>query len=348
LPRIRWWDRNNEAPDTRSGASLRVRAEGLEPPRPFRQWHLKPWRLPIPPRPQALRSYRLRQHLCCRWGLLESPVATKRGLMRPLEEYEQVERLIRSGMNDCAISRLTGVPRPTVREWRRKPGVQRRWSAVGGCAHDFPSLPVGSYAYLLGMYLGDGCISRARQVWRLRIALDARYPGIIQRCRDAIDAVMPGQRSGIVRLPYSCVNVYLYSKHWPCLFPQHGPGKKHLRPIKLERWQEAIVREEPKQFVRGLIESDGCRVVANDRGVASMPCFLGTAHPTPKTSAGCSAGRSTCWTFTGHRTAGTPSPSTGRQTPPASTNSSVRNGDYLCQCRSRYRLWHVHYAASWI
>ena len=27
-----------------------------------------------------------------------------------------------------------------------------------------------------------------------------------------------------------------YSKHWPCLFPQHGPGRKHGRPIVLEEW----------------------------------------------------------------------------------------------------------------
>ena len=26
-------------------------------------------------------------------------------------------------------------------------------------------------------------------------------------------------------------------KHWPCLFPQHGPGRKHERKIRLEAWQ---------------------------------------------------------------------------------------------------------------
>jgi hypothetical protein len=190
--------------------------------------------------------------------------------MRSHEEYEAVHRLIAAGMNDCAISRQTGIPRPTVHDWRRKPGLLPRPSADGVCEHDFSSLCADSYAYLLGMYLGDGCLSPAGRVWKLRVALDAKYPGIIQRCRDAVDAVMPGQRSALVKLPYRCVIVYLYSKHWPCLFPQHGPGRKHLRPIKLEPWQEAIVRKEPKQFVRGLIESDGCRVVANDRGVASI------------------------------------------------------------------------------
>ena len=48
--------------------------------------------------------------------------------------------------------------------------------------------------------------------------------------------------------------------HWPCLFPQHGPGKKHDRPIRLTGWQQAIVDEYPGQFLRGLFHSDGCRI----------------------------------------------------------------------------------------
>ncbi len=100
--------------------------------------------------------------------------------------------------------------------------------------------------------------------------LDAKYPGIIDRCRKAIDALMPGQRAGTVRRSDGCIEVWLASKHWPCLFPQHGPGKKHLRPIRLEPWQEVLVKAATEEFVRGLIDSDGCRVVANDRGLRSV------------------------------------------------------------------------------
>jgi hypothetical protein len=81
---------------------------------------------------------------------------------------------------------------------------------------------------------------------------------------------MPGQRAAALRRPNNCTEVSLYSKHWPCLFPQHGPGKKHLRPIRLESWQDVLVKEATEEFVRGLIDSDGCRVVANDRGVKSV------------------------------------------------------------------------------
>ena len=67
-----------------------------------------------------------------------------------------------------------------------------------------------------------------------------------------------------------CVDVSLFSKHWPCLLPQHGPGMKHTRPIALEPWQQALVDQATEEFVLGLIHSDGCRVVANDRGVMSI------------------------------------------------------------------------------
>jgi hypothetical protein len=57
----------------------------------------------------------------------------------------------------------------------------------------------------------------------------------------------------------NAVEVGSFSKQWPCLFPQHGPGPKHLRPIRLTPWQQRIVDAETEQFLRGLIHSDGCR-----------------------------------------------------------------------------------------
>jgi hypothetical protein len=56
------------------------------------------------------------------------------------------------------------------------------------------------------------------------------------------------------------VSVVGYYPHWPHLFPQHGPGKKHERRIALAPWQQAIVDAHPWEFIRGLIHSDGCRI----------------------------------------------------------------------------------------
>jgi hypothetical protein len=58
-----------------------------------------------------------------------------------------------------------------------------------------------------------------------------------------------------------CTEVKSTSKHWVCLFPQHGPGRKHKRQIELAEWQRVIVAEHTGDFVRGLFHSDGCRCV---------------------------------------------------------------------------------------
>src|SRR6478672_1448501 len=191
--------------------------------------------------------------------------------MRSAEQFDAAKRLIAAGINDCAIARQLGIPRPTVRDWRCR--LQRRPRLDGntpcGVVHNFAALLAAPYCYLLGLYLGDGCISRDRRVWRLRIVLDKKYPAIIDRCREALNILMPGQRAGTVKQK-GCVEVCLYSKHWPCLLPQHGPGTKHTRRIALEPWQQALVDQATEELVLGLIHSDGCRVIANDRGVRSI------------------------------------------------------------------------------
>jgi Homeodomain-like domain/LAGLIDADG-like domain len=191
--------------------------------------------------------------------------------MRSAEEFDTVQRLIAAGLNDCAIARQTGIPRRTVWDWRCRPRVRAPYP-VGSCGidHDLSSIAAAPYAYVLGLYLGDGCISRNRRVWCLRITLDTKYPAIIERCREAIDMLTPGQHAAVLRHSDGCAEVWLCSKHWPCLLPQHGPGRKHTRRIALEPWQEVLVKEATEDFIRGLIHSDGCRVVANDRGVKSV------------------------------------------------------------------------------
>jgi hypothetical protein len=118
-------------------------------------------------------------------------------------------------------------------------------------------LDAASYAYLLGIYLGDGCISdHPRSVCRLRIALDAIYPGIAAECATAIEAVAPGKRAHLLRRRHErSVEVSSYWKHWPCLIPQHGKGPKHMRPIALTDWQRRIVAGHVERFIRGLIHS---------------------------------------------------------------------------------------------
>jgi hypothetical protein len=116
------------------------------------------------------------------------------------------------------------------------------------------------------MYLGDGCIStHPRGVYRLRIILDSIYPMIVGECASAMNAITPGRVSVGAKSGDRAVEVSNYWKHWPCLFPQHAPGRKHLRAIVLRPWQDEIVETHVEQFIRGLIHSDGTRIVATER-----------------------------------------------------------------------------------
>jgi hypothetical protein len=101
-------------------------------------------------------------------------------------------------------------------------------------------------------------------VWRLRIVADVRYPEILDEIAGAMAAIFPGKRAYRLHRP-GCVEISMWSKHWICLFPQHGPGRKHRRPIKLSDWQQDIVDAHPCLLLRGLIHSDGCRHIACER-----------------------------------------------------------------------------------
>ena len=185
--------------------------------------------------------------------------------MRSPDEVGRVLELVATGLTDAEIAVRTGVPRRTVLDWRR--GRVPRFSSDCSFALHLP-LPNPRYAYLLGLYLGDGCLSATHRpgVWRLRICADAQYPGIIEECAAAMEAIFPRQRAHRLRRRRSqCVEISMYSKHWLCLFPQHGPGRKHHRLIELSTWQREIVDQNREPFLRGLIHSDGCRIIAHER-----------------------------------------------------------------------------------
>jgi hypothetical protein len=121
-----------------------------------------------------------------------------------------------------------------------------------------------SYSYLLGIYLGDGCLTNPspRSVV-LEISLDPHYPGIVEECSTAIRKIV-----GVTtRTSRQCtqrgegIRLAATSRRWTALFPQHGPGRKHQREIQLAGWQQAIIDRFPEQFLRGLIHSDGSRVL---------------------------------------------------------------------------------------
>lgn len=132
---------------------------------------------------------------------------------------------------------------PTLRCWRCRPQVE-------------PDL--AAYAELLGLYLGDGWLTQTpRGYWFLSIACCDDWPGLARDCEDVMRAVLATSVCRVRR--NGCHDVKAYSQHWLCLFPQHGPGKKHARTITLQPWQEEVVAEHPGRLLRGLFHSDGWR-----------------------------------------------------------------------------------------
>ena len=189
--------------------------------------------------------------------------------MRSEEEYRQAVQLIDIGINDCEIGRRLGIPRATIRDWRvgvaSGSGGRTKFSSRKQIVTCFRCtdgwVDEEAYAYLLGAYLGDGWIWNAHKgVYQLRISCDLRYPDIINEIASHVVIVRGVEKVGFA-LQEGCVNVYAYWKHWPCMFPQHGPGRKHERRIQLAPWQSQIVAAHPKALIRGLIHSDGNRHV---------------------------------------------------------------------------------------
>jgi hypothetical protein len=98
-----------------------------------------------------------------------------------------------------AVHKSTGVSRTTLRDWLNHQEKTGQRASCPRCA-TLPSLPepAGDYAYLLGRYLGDGCISvggdPAKGVSALRISCADAWPGLRAECIAAMSAIRPAAR----------------------------------------------------------------------------------------------------------------------------------------------------------
>ncbi|MEF3115737.1 helix-turn-helix domain-containing protein [Streptomyces chrestomyceticus] len=182
--------------------------------------------------------------------------------MYDLDTRQRALILLRQGVTNREVAQQLDVPRGTVGWWRHEDRKRRGepFERVHDCPRCAPRpFDRRAYAYLLGLYLGDGhIVSKARQ-HHLSIYCGDAWPGLVDEAEEAMRKVMATSSTGR-RQKTGCVEVKSYTRHWTCLFPQHGPGRKHERPIVLEPWQQEIVDAYPWELIRGLIHSDGCRV----------------------------------------------------------------------------------------
>jgi hypothetical protein len=170
--------------------------------------------------------------------------------------------LVRQGASIPEVSERLGVPRGTIGWWRfeERKALGVVWERPRDCPRcHCRSFDEEAYSYLFGLYLGDGHIVSKPKQHHLSIFCCDTWPGLITAAEDAMRSVMSLPRVRRRQLK-GCTEVKSFSRHWTCMFPQHGRGKKHSRPIVLEPWQQRIVDEHPWAFIRGLIHSDGCRI----------------------------------------------------------------------------------------
>jgi hypothetical protein len=188
--------------------------------------------------------------------------------MHPSEVVAQALTLRAQGLPVLQVAKRLGLPPTTVHTWlqaespeallaRRRAGPSRA-CAEGRCP-SVVGLDEEAYAYLFGLYLGDGCVTAIGGSYRLEVACCGTYPNLLEECARAVGRVLP--HLAVHRRPkVGYTAVVASSLHLACLFPQLGPGPKHERTIALAEWQRTIALDRhADQLVRGLLHSDGCR-----------------------------------------------------------------------------------------
>jgi hypothetical protein len=197
----------------------------------------------------------------------------RKNILRSREELREIFLLLDKCDSLREIARRTGIPKSTVQRlvatYQTLANFDENYvrltdkdvdlvDNLTDCNSDLQNPLYKNYAYILGLYLGDGHITDERGQHKLTIALDEKYPLLIQQCVDALQIVF-AEHSVYIASRTGCKRVIIGSTKLPLIFPQHGEGHKHNRKIELAEWQKRIVDAYPLEFFRGLYHSDGSR-----------------------------------------------------------------------------------------
>jgi hypothetical protein len=150
--------------------------------------------------------------------------------MHPPEFRERALKLRADGVPFGDICRDLGLPRRTVGNWfygdrpRRRAERLAARSRCARCA-DPPRDPPDnkSYAYLLGLPLGDGHLVTSTKVPVLRVYCTAAWAGLVEACEEAILRTLARKVHRVTR--DGCVVVAGSSIHWPCFFLSTAPER---------------------------------------------------------------------------------------------------------------------------
>lgn len=110
-------------------------------------------------------------------------------------------------------------------------------------------------AYLVGIYLGDGCLIQSSRTELLDIACDTKYKGLMERFANLVSRVFGKSPAVHKDHASNCVHIRLYGRGISSILG-FEPGPKHGRDLRIPTWIKTNASWS-KRCLRGLFETDG-------------------------------------------------------------------------------------------
>ncbi len=198
------------------------------------------------------------------------------------DKYVEVMKLRSVGMKISEIVKTTGLTRSCINNWINRGSPKNEH--MSNISDNIQRNPIdvliemssiinevelySAYSFVLGMYLGDGCIQEINNSTQLTFSLDKKYERLNEYVMNVSNQVF-GKNPSIYdrsvnrgqKSISNCINVKYCRKNLNLLFPQHGKGKKHTRTIELLEWQRLIIND--MSLCQGLFFSDGSYYLDN-------------------------------------------------------------------------------------
>lgn len=117
-------------------------------------------------------------------------------------------------------------------------------------------------AYITGVALGDGNLSRVSRTVRLRISCDTKYPNIIKEIKNNLAILAPYNKINVIKVVGNCVDIYTYSNDWEKALGWKV-GNKITQQVTTPQW--IFQRKKyTSACLKGLLQTDGS--IYTDRG----------------------------------------------------------------------------------
>ena len=109
---------------------------------------------------------------------------------KTVDEVNHILDLYNSGYSQNKIFKTLGIDRGTIRQIINDPHGYLNKATI---KFNLSEINRKSYSFILGVYLGDGCISKTHKpnVFKLRIALDIKYKELNEEVIDALKSFKP-------------------------------------------------------------------------------------------------------------------------------------------------------------